>query len=347
MAEYEFDVAPSFAEQDRAEVEPIVRRLEDLGVKVYYDEDQLVTRWGLDLIEHTAETLTHKVRYVLMFASKHYVEHNWARHERKTAQARALGQQNEYLLPIKLDDTEVPGLLPSIGYLDLRVHDPEVIAQSVVQKLAQHRAEFTPSTPVTAKSVAALVREKPRGWEYLLYATVVAQGLADLQQKYREHFLRYAPRNGIVEHGDGIDLIRDRNVLLSEIIKVAVESVFTSGTQEAAFGRSGVPGDADQIVHLGELFVRTFEEILDWARGIYGTSYANGPARAAARVQARFADRQLEAMHAVARDLREVADTLVERLTAGEQIDMTVPLVFEVEPSLEREFTAAMAKLSR
>ncbi|SMD10879.1 toll/interleukin-1 receptor domain-containing protein [Lentzea albidocapillata] len=347
MAEYEFDVAPSFAEQDRAKVEPIVRRLEDLGVKVYYDEDQLVARWGLDLIELTTETLTHKVRYVLMFASRHYVEHKWARHERKTAQARALGQQNEYLLPIKLDDTEVPGLLSSIGYLDLRVHDTEVIAQSVVQKLAQHRAEFTPSTPITPKSVAALVREKPRGWEYLLYATVVAQGLADLQQKYREHFLRYSPRNGIVEHGNGIDLIRDRNVLLGEIIKVAVESVFTAETQEAAFGRSGEPGDADRIVHLGELFVRTFAEILDWARGIHGTSYAHEPARAAARVQARFADRQLEAMHAVARDLREVADTLVERLTAGERIDMTVPLVFEVEPALEVEFKAALDRLSR
>ena len=29
----------------------------------------------------------------------------------------------------------------------------------------------------------------------------------------REHFLRYSPRNGTVEHGNGIDLIRDRNVL--------------------------------------------------------------------------------------------------------------------------------------
>ncbi|SES25837.1 toll/interleukin-1 receptor domain-containing protein [Lentzea albida] len=347
MAEYQFDVAPSFAEKDRERVLPIVRRLEDLGVKVYYDDDQVVARWGADLVEHIADTLTHKVRYVLMFASRHYVEQGLVRHERRTAQARALVQQNEFLLPIRLDDTEVPGLLPSIGYLDLRKHDDEVVAQSVVQKLAQHRAEFTSTTPITAKSVAALAREKPKGWEYLLYATVVAQGLAELQPKYREHFLRYSPRNGTVEHGNGIGLIRDRNVVLSEIIKVAVESVFTPQTQEAAFGRAGEPGDAERIVHLGELFVRTFDEILDWARAIHGTSYADGNARAAARVQARFADRQLEAMHEVAQDLRQVADTLVERLTAGERIEMTVPLVFEVEPALELEFKAALDKLSR
>ncbi|MEU0883450.1 TIR domain-containing protein [Lentzea sp. NPDC005914] len=346
MTDYRWDVAPSFAEEDRTRVEPIVRRLEELGVKVYYDEDQIVARWGLNLVEHIAETLTHKVRYVLMFASQHYVGHSWARHERQTAQARALAQQNEYVLPIKLDDTEVPGLLSTTGFLDLRVHSLEVIAQAVVQKLAQHRAEFTASTPITPKSVAALVREKPRGWEYLLYVTVVSQGLAELESKYWEHFLRYAPRNGDVEHGNGIELIRDRNVVLSEIIKVAVESVFTGDTQEAAFGAPGEAGDPERIVHLGELFVRTFDEILEWARRIHGTSYASEPARLAARIQAQFADQQLRAMHAVAQDLRRVADTLIERLAAGEQINMTVPLVFEVDPELEQEFRVALDRLS-
>ncbi|USX51998.1 toll/interleukin-1 receptor domain-containing protein [Lentzea sp. HUAS12] len=347
MAEYQFDVAPSFAEEDREHVLPIVRRLEELGVTVYYDDDQVVARWGANLVEHIEETLTRKVRYVLMFASQHYVQTHWATYERQTVQARALAQQSEYLLPIRLDDTEVPGLLPTVGFLDMRRHSTEIIARSVVQKLVQHRTEFSPLAPVTPKSVAALAQAKPHGWEYLLYVTVVMQGLDELGQKYWEHFLRYAPRNGIVEHGNGINLIRDRNVQLSEIIKVAVETVFTQTTQEAAFGARGVPGDPDRIVHLGKLFVHTFDEILDWARGIHGTSYAQESARAAARIQAQFADQQLQAMYGVAQNLREVADTLVERLTAGEQLDLTVPLVFEVDPELERAFKAALDRLPR
>lgn len=242
MPEYEFDVAPSFADEDRAQVLQVVQRLKDLGVTVYYDEDQLVERWGLDLVEHTSETFGRRVRYVLPFVSRHYVDERWARLQRRAAQARALEQQAEFLLPIRIDDTEVPGLASTIGFLDLRVHDTDLIARAVVQKLAQHRAEFTTHTPITRQSVAALVREKPRGWEYLLYVTVVSQGLRELESKYWEHFLRYAPRNGTVEHGNGIGLIRDRNVLLGEIVKVAVEAVFTADTQEAAFGRSGVPG---------------------------------------------------------------------------------------------------------
>lgn len=42
MTEYDFDVAPSFADQDRALVQPIVQRLKELGVNVYYDEDRVV-----------------------------------------------------------------------------------------------------------------------------------------------------------------------------------------------------------------------------------------------------------------------------------------------------------------
>jgi hypothetical protein len=346
VAEYEFDVAPSFAEEDRDRVLPIVDRLKALGVEVFYDKDREVEMWGQDRIEYFSETFSHRARFVLLFSSQHYVS-KWTRLQSRAAMARALEDHTEYVLPIRIDDTPVPGLLPTIAYLDMRVHSDEVIAQAVAQKLAQHRASFTPTTPITPQSVAALVREKPRGWEYLLYVTVVSQGLQELESKYHEHFLRYAPRNGTVEHGNGINLIRDRNVLLGEIIKVAVETVFTEATQEAAFGEPGVPGDPGRIVHLGELFVRTFDEILEWAREIHATSYAKDRTRTAARIHAQFADQQLRAMHAVAQDLRGVADTLVERLTAGEQINMTVPLVFEVDPELERQFKVALDELSR
>ncbi|MFS8098334.1 TIR domain-containing protein [Lentzea alba] len=346
MPEYKFDVAPSFAEEDRDRVLPIVKLLKRAGVDVFYDKDREVEMWGRDRVEYFTETFSHSARFVVLFSSKHYVS-KWTRLQSRAAMARALEENTEYVLPVRIDDTPVPGLLPTIAYLDVREHSDEVIAQAVVEKLAQHRASFTPTTPITPQSVAALVREKPRGWEYLLYVTVVSQGLRELESKYWEHFLRYAPRNGSVEHGSGITLIRDRNVLLSEIIKVAVETLFTVETQEAAFGAPGTPGDPDRIVHLGELFVRTFDEILEWARGIHGTSYAHESARLVARLQARFADQQLQAMHGLAENLRAVADTLVERLTAGEQIDMTVPLVFEVDPALEQEFKAELEKLSR
>ncbi|WP_052685472.1 toll/interleukin-1 receptor domain-containing protein [Lentzea aerocolonigenes] len=359
MPDYEFDVAPSFAGEDRAKVLPIVRRLEQLGVRVFYDEDHAAKLWGANLVDQLPQIYGKQVRYVLMFTSEHYVAKKWTKVERQAAQARALEQADEYILPVRLDDTEVPGLLPSVVYLDLRRHDVETIAQAVAQKLAQHRSAFTVETPVTPRMVAALVEEEPLGWEHLLYAAVVWQGTRELESKYWEHFLRYAPRNGTIEHRAGIGLIRDRNVLLAEIIKAAVET-YTADAQEAAFGSPGIPQDPEKVIHLGRLYVRIFDEILEWARDIHATSYADENARTASRIQARFADQQLRAMHRVVHDLRQVAGTMVERVTAGEKIntgaeqipvkhlevDMTVPQVFEVDPELEAEFLAAMKRLS-
>ena len=39
-------------------------------------------------------------------------------HERRSAMARALEERgNEYILPIKVDDAELPGLQPTVGHM--------------------------------------------------------------------------------------------------------------------------------------------------------------------------------------------------------------------------------------
>lgn len=56
----------------------------------------------------------------MIFVSKAYKEHAWTTHEIRSARARALNEKgNEYILPIKVDETELDGLVPTIGYLPL------------------------------------------------------------------------------------------------------------------------------------------------------------------------------------------------------------------------------------
>jgi hypothetical protein len=91
--------------------------------------------WGKDLIEHFSDIYSNKARFCLMLISVHYPNKPWTRLERRSAQARALRQPEEYILPVRLDDTEVPGLLATIGYLDARRFSLEEIADQVVKKL--------------------------------------------------------------------------------------------------------------------------------------------------------------------------------------------------------------------
>ena len=69
-----------------------------------------------------------------MFISQHYVRKAWPQFERQHAQARALAEKREYILPIRLDDAEVPGLSPTIGYLDARGLSPLAVAKTLYQK---------------------------------------------------------------------------------------------------------------------------------------------------------------------------------------------------------------------
>lgn len=72
-----------------------------------------------------------------MLVSKYYPDKSWTQLERRSALSRAFRQPEEYILPVRLDDTEIPGLPSSIGYLDLRYQSIGEIADQVVIKLGQ------------------------------------------------------------------------------------------------------------------------------------------------------------------------------------------------------------------
>ena len=73
--------------------------------------------------------------YCMMFLSKSYASKVWTSHERKSAQARAMMEKTDYLLPIRLDDTEIPGMLPTVGYLKASDFSSAEIVEFVIQKL--------------------------------------------------------------------------------------------------------------------------------------------------------------------------------------------------------------------
>lgn len=144
--DYPFDIAISFAGEDRLVAIRLVELLKVKGVKVFYDLNEQANMWGKNLDEHLSDVYENKARYCLMLISKHYPDKPWTRVERRSAQARAIRQPEEYILPVRLDDTEIPGLLSTIAYLDLRRHSVEEIADKVVIKLGQQTKQAQDKT---------------------------------------------------------------------------------------------------------------------------------------------------------------------------------------------------------
>lgn len=70
-----------------------------------------------------------------MFISHWYAEKRWSNFEQESAQARALMESNEYILPVRFDDTEIPGMPPTITYVSANERSPEELAELILQKL--------------------------------------------------------------------------------------------------------------------------------------------------------------------------------------------------------------------
>jgi len=132
-----YDVALSFAGEDREYVEQVATRLRDAGVSVFYDTFERAELWGKNLVDHLAGIYQKRSRYVVMFISKHYVEKAWTTHERQHAQARALVAKEEYILPARFDDTEVPGMTATVGHVDLRRTTPSELVALILRKLGK------------------------------------------------------------------------------------------------------------------------------------------------------------------------------------------------------------------
>ena len=134
--EYKYQVALSFAGEDREHAEKLAKLLKDRHISVFYDSYEQAELWGKDLYQHLQSVYRDEAQFCVVFLSQAYAKKLWTRHELKQAQARAFREHQEYILPVRIDDTEIPGISETIAYIDLRSTSVEEIANLVIQKLS-------------------------------------------------------------------------------------------------------------------------------------------------------------------------------------------------------------------
>lgn len=148
VEKYDYDVALSFSGADRRWANELADRLSSKGLRVFHDEYEAAAIWGQELVQHLDEVYRKRARYCIVLASASYAASIWTNHELKSALARSLTANEEYLLPVRLDDTELPGLRPTVGYLTLKSSsDVEMIAEMTLKKMGRRNlvsyAEFS------------------------------------------------------------------------------------------------------------------------------------------------------------------------------------------------------------
>ena len=142
MAEHkQYEVALSFAGEQREYVEQVAKTLQGWGIVVFYDGFEKVPLWGKHGTEEFNEVFERRAALAVMFISKEYVEKAWPRHERQSILSRAVRERGGYVLPVRFDNTSVPGLPADLIYLNAEDHAPAELAAMIAKKLGIERFE--------------------------------------------------------------------------------------------------------------------------------------------------------------------------------------------------------------
>jgi hypothetical protein len=134
---FEYDIALSFANQDKSIAEELARLLTDKNITVFRDEYAPDANWGDDLVDHLVNLYARKAHYCILLISEHYPLKQWTGRERRHAQERALRDADRYILPLQLDEHPVPGIAATPGYRDLRRDTMQGVADWVEAKLTE------------------------------------------------------------------------------------------------------------------------------------------------------------------------------------------------------------------
>lgn len=161
-----YHVALSFAGEDRSYVEKVARELASKGVDVFYDKFEEANLWGKNLYAYLRDIYENKALFTVMFVSEHYKNKLWTNHERESAQARAISENSEYILPAFFDETvEVPGLLKTTGHITLHDKNPEQLSDLIVAKLEASGVELSKDFKYSEEAKADVDFPMPNGKE--------------------------------------------------------------------------------------------------------------------------------------------------------------------------------------
>lgn len=180
-----YDVALSFAGEDRTYVEKVAKCLEQNNVKVFYDDKEDL--WGKNLYQHLDNVYQNNAKFIIVFISKHYTNKLWTKHELESAQAKAIQTDEEYILPVKFDDTLIPGIRITTGYVDARKVNPEELCKKILMKLKKDMIRIPKDNeeielPTIKRKFTDIEKEKYIQESYSEIAQYFRRGLAKLEK---------------------------------------------------------------------------------------------------------------------------------------------------------------------
>ena len=135
-ASTQYDVAISYASEDETTAKEIAEAMKETGLKVFFAPYEQAQLWGKKLSDVFGETYGGKASYVLVLVSKHYAQKDFTNFEFIIARDEARRRKDEFILPVRLDNTPIVGLHSDVGYIEYNKVGAKEVARLMKQKVS-------------------------------------------------------------------------------------------------------------------------------------------------------------------------------------------------------------------
>lgn len=131
---FRYDLAISYAGEDRERIEGIVEKLRRKKIRLFYDIDRRSDLWGRNLRSELDLIYGSQARFVLAFVSRPYLKKPWTLYELDVCRRR-LAHDSAHLLLVVDGTATLPDELSEVAHLDTRRASPQDIIDLIVSKL--------------------------------------------------------------------------------------------------------------------------------------------------------------------------------------------------------------------
>ena len=160
-----YQVALSFANEDRAYAKALADILLQKGISVFYEESQATekrTEYLAEMVANRSELDSKNIRNVIVFFSQHSAN-VW---NNSSSLSRLLEEYPSSFLPIWLDDPEISGLPSHLPALSCPPETLATIAELLLLRLQEEdrRSEIRPPTPNSGGDTLPSTDQFPQSW---------------------------------------------------------------------------------------------------------------------------------------------------------------------------------------
>lgn len=198
--------------------------------------------------------------------------------------------------------------------------------------------------PRTPEELSRIISERPRGWEYLLFAGALILELEPLESRYEDYKLGYAPRLGITVYES--QFREYLQIQLGEL-RVLVDNftrIFNTETLAPAFGPPGEAGDPAKLLHMAKRMMRLYDELLTWVERLRGTSIPSEYQRLT-RILASFADQPIEEIRRFVDEYAANTELIMQAISDDMPISITHNVRFDIPNDITDAFSKEIDRL--